>query len=48
MHISGVGDIAQGTDNLGGQAWVDNYCATNPLENIAGAAWKLIRYLKPR
>jgi hypothetical protein len=41
-------NIAEGTDGFGVMAWVDNYCAKAPLDNVATAAIKLIQHLKSR
>lgn len=36
------GDITQGRDFPGMSAWVDNYCAGHPLENVLGASENLV------
>jgi len=38
-------DIADGTDADGLYSWIDNYCATHPLDSIARAAANLIEVL---
>ena len=47
-YTPGVSDVAKNADNQGLAAWVDNYCAANPLNNIADASISLIRFLKAR
>ena len=47
-YTPGVSDVAKNADNQGLAAWVDNYCAANPLNDIADASISLIRFLKAR
>jgi hypothetical protein len=35
--------VAKGMDNIALLAWIDNFCAANPLENIAHATEKLLQ-----
>jgi hypothetical protein len=39
-------DIARGTDSDGISAWMDNYCAANPLSTIENGAARLIFVLQ--
>jgi hypothetical protein len=48
LWVPGKADIAEGTDIAGLMAWIDNYCAQNPLNNIANAANALIYHLRSR
>jgi len=41
-------DIAAGIDASGLDAWVDNYCASHPLDSIANAAEALVAELHAR
>lgn len=45
---NGISNIAQGTDVEGMLAWVDNYCAKNPLDKISTAASALVDELLTR
>ncbi len=38
-----VGDVTTGTDLKGMMAWMDNYCAENPLNDISDATRELIQ-----
>lgn len=42
------GDIARSTDVAGMFAWIDQYCAANPLESTTTATFALIEELKRR
>lgn len=42
------GDLTKGTDADGLFAWIDNYCATHPLENIRDATLALDAELQGR
>ena len=42
------GNVPQGTDNNGILAWVDNYCAANPLNDVETAARALLVELAKR
>lgn len=46
--VDGKADISEGTDVPGLLAWIDNYCAQNPLDKIATAANALINHLRSR
>jgi hypothetical protein len=48
LFTPGVYDITEGTDFEGRNAWIDNYCATNPLDSIADAAAGLMAFLNNR
>ena len=41
-------DVAKGVDAAGLLAWIDRYCATNPLDNIDTATMMLVRELQRR
>ena len=45
---AGPDDITKGTDLRGALAWMDDYCAKNPLETIATAASELVVTLLAR
>ena len=45
---SGSGNVGGNTDENGLLAWIDNYCATHPLDNIAAATIALITELSQR
>lgn len=47
-HLRGKFDWAEGVDIHGLMAWIDNYCAVNPLDKVAKAARKLVIHLKSR
>jgi hypothetical protein len=36
------------SDLDGQEAWIDNYCAQNPLDNLSGAAQALVAELRKR
>jgi hypothetical protein len=42
---TGIYDVSKGVDNEGLLAWVDNYCAVNPLDSVADAAMELVAFL---
>ena len=42
------GDLTAGTDVEGIKAWVDNYCAAHPLDDLASAASALVGELVTR
>lgn len=42
----GSSDVTAGTDTQGVWAWIDNYCANNPLDTIQVAATALILELE--
>jgi hypothetical protein len=42
------GDVAAGSDARGIFGWLDRYCASNPLDDVSGAASLLIRELRAR
>jgi hypothetical protein len=42
------GDLTRGTDSDGLTVWVDNYCAANPLDDLAKAARALTKELRSR
>ena len=44
----GGADVAQSTDVDGYLAWIDNYCAAHPLDQISSAVIKLIEELSQR
>lgn len=44
----GTGDLAPGVHAEGLTAWVDQYCAANPLESVSTASFKLVRELERR
>ena len=48
FHQPGLYDVAKGTDTAGRTAWIDNFCAANPLTSISRATGALIRFLKDR
>lgn len=41
-------DLAAGTDDDGVFRWIDNYCATHPLDRLSSAAAELIAELDRR
>jgi hypothetical protein len=41
-NVWGKQDIPEGTDAAGMAAWIDNYCARNPLDSLAVAAEAMI------
>ena len=47
-YTDGVYNIAEGTDNQGLLAWIDNYCSSNPLEKVLAATNALVEHLKTR
>jgi len=47
-YRSGGGDVAHGTPGAGLVAWVDQYCAANPLDSVTTASFKLIKELDRR
>ena len=47
-YVPDVSSIAKGTDAQGIWAWVDNYCAANPINDIDDAAGALVTFLKNR
>ena len=46
--VEGSNDVGEGTDIDGLLAWIDNYCAENPLNSISKAASALIWHLMTR
>ena len=40
-------DVTKGTDREGLMAWIDNYCASHPLESVAKTMEQLILELTP-
>ena len=41
-------DVSKGTDVAGLFAWIDNYCASNPIDDIATASAHLVKTLSVR
>jgi hypothetical protein len=44
--VSPNGDLTGGVDGMGLVSWMDNYCATHPLDMIETGALKLYRELR--
>lgn len=47
LQLDGA-DISKGTDANGLFAWVDNFCAAHPLDQLATAAIRLVEALQQR
>lgn len=43
-----LGNVTASTDMPAMVAWIDNYCAANPLDNVATAAQRLVAELATR
>jgi hypothetical protein len=41
-------DVSSGVDANGLISWVDNYCATHPLDTVSTAAFSLVMELRSR
>jgi hypothetical protein len=48
LYGPGSHDVTHGKNPDGIPGWIDNYCAQNPLNNIADAAEKLVSTLSAR
>jgi hypothetical protein len=46
--LSGYNFIAKGTDSSGAFAWIDNYCAQHPLNDLSDATIALVEELSKR
>ena len=47
-YVSKSGNVLSGIDNNGIFAWIDNYCAAHPLDDIATATFAFIAELSKR
>ncbi len=48
FYVPGLSNVAKGTDVVGREAWIDNYCRDHPLDKIVDATEALIKHLKTR
>jgi hypothetical protein len=48
IYKSETGNVTAGTDMDGVYAWIDNYCAAHPLDNVVTAALALVQELSQR
>ena len=48
IYTPGINDITKNIDLEGWAAWIDNYCISNPLNNITNASFALVHFLKNR